>query len=207
LFTPANAALSGQILSLADEPVSVLVSLPFAHLSERSMASDKDLAYEVLRAIRQIVRRISEHSKFLAREVGLTLPQLMCLKAIGELEEETSEVTVASVAGRVHLSAATVSRILDRLVAADLVLRERRAKDRRKVCLSLTPGGFERFQTLPTPLQEQFVDRLLALAPEDRQTILATLRRTAELMQAAELEAAPILAPGSDVRADPAPED
>ncbi len=158
----------------------------------------------MLRAIRQVVRRISEHSKFLAREVGLTLPQLVCLKAIGELEEVTSEVTVASVAGRVHLSAATVSRIIDRLVGADLVTRERRAKDRRKVCLSLTPGGLERFQTLPTPLQEQFVRRLLALAPEERKSILSTLQRIVELMNAEDLEAAPLLAPGTDVRTDSA---
>ncbi len=50
---------------------------------------DAEIAHEVLRTIRQIVRKISEHSKSLYREVGLTVPQLMCLKAIGELDEAT----------------------------------------------------------------------------------------------------------------------
>lgn len=160
--------------------------------------SDQDIADDVLRAIRRIVRRIAEHSKYLAREAGLTLPQLVCLKAIGEQEED--EVTVGMVADQVQLSAATVSRIVDRLERAGLVLRERRARDRRKVCLSLTPSGLERFQTLPRPLQDRFIDRLHGLALREQQELLAALHRVVEMMEAEELDAAPMLAPGVDVK-------
>lgn len=166
----------------------------------RPSASDTELAHEVLTSIRQIVRRISEHSKYLSQEVGLTVPQLMCLKAIGEHEESDEEITVALVAKEVQLSAATVSRIIDRLVRAELVDRERRSKDRRRVCLSLTPSGRKRFQTLPIPLQEQFVSRISALAHDERITILDSLRRIAQLMDASELDASPILVTGSSVR-------
>ncbi|MGB5813113.1 MAG: MarR family transcriptional regulator [Polyangiales bacterium] len=161
---------------------------------------ETEVAHDVLRTIRQIVRRISEHSKSLYREVGLTVPQLMCLKAIGELEEESEEVTVAMVAKRVQLSPATVSRIVDRLTRSNLVTRERRAKDRRKVCLSLTASGLERFQTLPVPLQEVFVRRLLELPQGERSTLLESLKRIAELMEAAEIDAAPMLTPEADVK-------
>ncbi len=160
----------------------------------------KDIAEEVLTAIRQIVRRISEHSKSLSRDVGLTVPQLMCLKAIAELEEATSEITVAMVGKQVQLSPATVSRIIDRLVRAGLVDRERRSKDRRRVCLSLTPAGLERFQTSPTPLQEQFLERLHALPDDERRAILNSLRRIVAMMDATDLDAAPILTPGTDVK-------
>ena len=61
------------------------------------MTNDTRIADEVLTSIRQIVRRISEHSKYLSREVGLTVPQLMCLKAIGEMEEHPPEIAVAVV--------------------------------------------------------------------------------------------------------------
>ena len=161
---------------------------------------DAEIAHEVLRTIRQIVRKISEHSKSLYREVGLTVPQLMCLKAIGELDEAHDEVTVVMVAKRLQLSAATVSRIIDRLTRAHLVVRERRSKDRRKVCLSLTPAGLERFQTLPVPLQELFVRRLSALPRKQRANLLDSLRRIAELMEAVEIDAAPILTPEADVK-------
>lgn len=166
------------------------------------MTHDKEIAHEVLRSIRQIVRRISEYSRQLSREVGLTVPQLMCLKAIGELEDLEDEISVVMVGTRVHLSSATVSRIVDRLVRTGLVMRERRSNDRRKVCLSLTAAGLERYQTLPTPLQEQFVDRLMNLQESDRLALLAALRRITGLMDATGLDAAPILTPGEEMGAD-----
>lgn len=165
-----------------------------------SARQDNELAHNVLRAIRRIVRRVSEHSKYLSREVGLTLPQLMCLKAVGELTVDGDEVTVAMVSERVQLSAATVSRVIERLVQAGLVLRERRAQDRRKVCLSLTDAGRGRFVVLPTPLQDRFVHRLLALDPAERQSLLGALERITELMDAENLDAAPMLAPGDDIK-------
>jgi DNA-binding MarR family transcriptional regulator len=166
------------------------------------MSNDDKIADRVLTTIRQIVRRISEHSKYLSREVGLTVPQLMCLRAIGELDDGEREITVAMVAGIVQLSPATVSRIIDRLARAGLVDRQRRSVDRRRVCLSLTPAGLDRFQTLPVPLQEKFVTRLHALSEAERQTILASLKRIAAMMDATELDAAPMLTPGSDVKGD-----
>lgn len=161
-----------------------------------------DYSDDVLRAIRRIVRRISSHSHYLAREVGLTVPQLLCLKAIGNLEQTLAEVTVAQVAKRVQLSAATTSRIIDRLERADLVLRERNSKDRRRVCLSLTPGGYERFETLPKPLQDRFVDALDDLDEQERRTILASLERVAALMGAEDIDASPVLTPGEDVKSE-----
>lgn len=157
----------------------------------------------MLTSIRRIVRRISEHSRHLSRVAGLTVPQLMCLKAIGELETTESEITVAMVGHRVQLAPATVSRIIDRMTRAGLVVRERRAKDRRKVCLSLTAAGLERFQTLPEPLQEQFIARLMALPEQEREGLLHSLRRIVELMDAEDMDAAPMLVPGMDIREAP----
>lgn len=157
-----------------------------------------DITHDLLRAIRRIVRRISEHSKHLSAAYGLTVPQLMCLKAIGELEEH-AEITVAGVAGAVQLSPATVSRILDRLVKAGLVDRVRSEEDRRRVLLSLTAAGVERYYTLPRPLQEEFVERLMALDPAERSRLLDAVLRINELMEATDLEAAPVLAPGEDM--------
>lgn len=170
------------------------------------IATDADIAHEMLRSIRQIVRRISEHSRALSRDFGLTVPQLMVLKCVGEMERIEPEITVAMVGLRVNLSPATVSRIVDRLVRSGLVLRERRSKDRRKVCLTLTPAGLERFQTLPTPLQERFVSELMRIDPAERTGLLDALRRISELMDASELDAAAMLAPGEHVATPPVEE-
>jgi DNA-binding MarR family transcriptional regulator len=161
-----------------------------------------DDADAILRSIRRIVKRVSEHSRNLSRDVGLTVPQLLCLRVIGDLDEREAEVTVAVVATRVQLGAPTVSRIVDRLERAGLVVRERRAADRRKVCLSLTPGGVERFQSLPKPLQDRFVHRFGELTSARRAELLGALQEVITLMEADDVVAAPVLSPGVELVGD-----
>jgi len=160
---------------------------------------EDDVAQEILRSIRQLVRRIAIHSKSLLRDVGLTVPQMVCLRAIVALDGGGG-VTVVDVSERVQLSPATVSRIVDRLAASGLVIRERSTTDRRKVGITLTPAGVDRVSTLPTPLQETFLRGLEALPREERQRLLDSLRHIVSLMSAGELDAAPILTPGSRVK-------
>lgn len=168
-----------------------------------SAVSEQDeVADAVLRSIRQIIRRVSEHSHHLAREAGLTIPQLLCLKSIGVRPDEP-EVTVAMVAADMQLSAPTVSRIVDRLERAGLVIRERRARDRRKVCLSLTEAGQARFENLPVPLQDRFLQNLMEIEASERVDLMRALRRIVELMDATGIDAAPILAPGEPAKGSP----
>lgn len=158
------------------------------------------VAQEILRTIRQVIRGISIHSKQLLREVGLTVPQMVCLRAIHDIEHAQGGVTVIEISQRVHLSAATVSRIVDRLTATGLLIRERSVTDRRKVSISLTAAGRKRVQTSPSPLQENFVRGLAALPLEERVALLTALKKIVVLMNAEDLDAAPLLAPGSDFK-------
>jgi DNA-binding MarR family transcriptional regulator len=160
-----------------------------------------DVADEVLRAIRRILRKTSEHSRHLLRVAGLTVPQLLCLRAIAEAKA-SAEVTVGTVSHAVQLAPATVSRILDRLEDAGLVVRERGSQDRRKVFLSLTDLGRQQIDQLPTPLQEQFVNRVLALAPQKQKQLLGSLREVVEMMEATDMDAAPVLEPGVETSVD-----
>jgi DNA-binding MarR family transcriptional regulator len=154
---------------------------------------------DILRALRRILRKISQHSRQLSREAGLTVPQLLCLRVIGEAEPE-EEVTAAMVSQSVQLSPATVSRILDRLEKRQLILRERRSNDRRKVCLSLTEAGRQKVAELPTSLQEQFVTRMQSLPIEEQSQLQGTLERIVDMMEATELDAAPVLDPAVDIK-------
>ena len=154
--------------------------------------SAESLAEEALRAIRRILRKTSEHSRQLSRQFGLTVPQVLCLRFLAN-SDENSEVTVAMISKAVQLAPATVSRILDRLEDAGLVIRERRSQDRRKVCLTLTNLGKQQVEKLPTPLQEQFVKRLLSLPTEEQRNLLGALQKVVEMMEASNLEAAPVL--------------
>mgnify|MGYP003676217167 CR=1 FL=1 len=164
------------------------------------MDSSKQVAEEVLRALRRILRRVSAHSKSLSANVGLTLPQLLCLKTIGELSEGDSDLSLAEASQAVQLSAPTVSRIVDRLERAGLVVRARAVRDRRKVRLGLTDAGRELYADLPVPLQDEFMTRLMKLEVDERAGLLRSLQRITELMDADELDAAPILQLGDSLR-------
>lgn len=160
-----------------------------------------NVADEVLRAIRRILRKTSEHSRHLSRQSGLTVPQVLCLRCIAAAAPG-NEVTVVLVSQSVQLAPATVSRILDRLEDAGLVVRERRSQDRRKVCLSLTELGRKQIENLPAPLQDQFVSRLLSLPANEQHRLLAALEKVVEMMEATGMDAAPLLEPGDEPAAD-----
>jgi DNA-binding MarR family transcriptional regulator len=158
---------------------------------------EKTIAFDILRAIRRILRRVAEHSRAISREGGLTLPQLLALKALGEREGD--DVTLGTLSDAINLSAATTSGIVDRLVRADLVRRERGEIDRRRVRLSLTDSGRERLDRLPTPLQDRFLARLAQLSPDQADELRRALELIVTMMDAEELGASPILAADEDL--------
>jgi DNA-binding MarR family transcriptional regulator len=166
------------------------------------MKSDSDLAYEILRSLRRILRKVSQHSRKVSQETGLTVPQMLCLRAIEDSEDEGS-VTAVALSHRVRLSPPTVSRILERLERAGYVSRQRDTEDRRRVRIELTRLGRSRLERSPTPLQEDFLERLRVLPERDRKVLLESLERIVKLMEADEIDAAPMLTPEVEVRPDP----
>src|SRR3546814_9311139 len=92
-------------------------------------AKEHDASRDVLTALRRIIRATDLHSKQLAREVGLTTPQVVLLQAVRDL----GEVTTGQLSRRVSLSQGTVTTILDRLERSE----ERRVgKERVSTCRS-----------------------------------------------------------------------
>ena len=147
------------------------------------------LEEDILRSLRRITRAIELHSRKLSNTFGLTGPQLVCLRAIGQ----QGRMTPSALAKEVALSNATVSGIIDRLAARQLVSRERSSRDRRLVQVSLTPAGEALINQAPSPLQEQFVTRLARLPEAEQQRIRDTLDQMVRMMGSEEIEAAPIL--------------
>lgn len=143
----------------------------------------------ILRSLRRITRAIDLHSRKLTNTFGLTGPQLVCLRTIGQLKKTTHSTLSAEVA----LSQGTVSGIVDRLVTRQLVTRERNPKDRRQVTVSLTEAGEALIEQAPSPLQELFVERLTKLPASEQDRIRDTLAQIVRMMDSEDLEAAPIL--------------
>lgn len=147
---------------------------------------------DVLTALRRVMRAADIHSRHLTKVAGLTAPQLVLLKAI----DAAREPTIGVLARKISLSQATVTNIIVRLENRNLLVRQRSEADKRYVYLHLTDAGRKALANAPTPLQESFGKRFMQLKEWEQTMILSSLQRLAELMDAEEIEASPILDPG-----------
>jgi DNA-binding MarR family transcriptional regulator len=96
----------------------------------------------------------------------------------------------------VSLSQATVTAILDRLQKQGFVTRERNEQDRRQVLVHLTDKAAESLAQAPELLQAGFLREFGGLAVWEQNMLIASLQRIAELMDAEDIEAGPILETG-----------
>lgn len=156
---------------------------------------------EILIALRRLMRAADMHSQKLVREAGLTTPQLLVMQAI---EKEGSPSTSA-LARHIVVSQATVTRIVDRLELAGMVKRERSKTDKRVINVSLTDAGTAKLEAAPEPLQSEFLREFRKLDGWEQHMLKASLMRIAKMMDAADIDAAPILQVG-DIVEPPAEE-
>lgn len=75
--------------------------------------------------------------KPLLDELGLTYPQYLAMLALWEADG----VSVSTLGERLRLDSGTLTPLLKRLEAADLITRTRDASDERRVRVHLTPTG------------------------------------------------------------------
>lgn len=147
---------------------------------------------KVLIALRRITRAIDLNSKELVRTSGLTGPQLIVMRAI----DRAGRTKPSDLAREVQLSQATITTILDRLERSDFIHRERSNEDRRVVETELTSKGVDKLRGAPELLQAGFFRKFDALEEWERTLLIASLQRIAFMMDADDIEAAPILEVG-----------
>ncbi|QTH64662.1 winged helix-turn-helix transcriptional regulator [Psychrosphaera ytuae] len=144
---------------------------------------------ELLVAIRRVIRAIDLRSKKLSKDVGITGPQLLVLQ---ELKADPG-ITAKRVSDLVNLSQATVTSILDRLENKQLISRVRSESDRRRIALYLTETGEKTLNDAPRSMEDSFIERFNKLEDWEQSLLLSSVQRVANMMDANELDAAPIL--------------
>ncbi|WP_367716140.1 MarR family winged helix-turn-helix transcriptional regulator [Nitratireductor sp. GISD-1A_MAKvit] len=156
------------------------------------MTTDKALDWfqnEELRAVEKSIRRIVRandvQSRALAKQIGLTSPQLIVLKAIAAL----GEVTTTALSAHVDLSAATVVTILDNLENRALIRRYRSRNDRRVVHALLTPEGEALISDAPGPMGAIFAQRFSRLDQSHREELISAISTIADMMASSDNDA------------------
>jgi len=153
----------------------------------------------IVRSLRRIIRAVGLYSRELLRRRNLTAPQLATLRQL----RRKGPLSAGELARSISVSQATVTGIVDRLEQRALVTRNRDSNDRRRVVIGLTESGAEAVATSPPPLHERFMLRLAERPEEERQEIDRMLRLIVEMMEAEEVEAAPVLAAEPSLHEDP----
>lgn len=158
-----------------------------------SMKHSMEVPEAMLVALRRVIRAIDLHSRSLVQSHGLTGPQSLVLReAIA-----ARGLTAGDLARRVSVSQATITDVVKRLESKGLVRRTQDKVDRRRVLITATARGSKLYAAAPPLLQETFVQRFAALRSWEQNMLLASVQRIAELMDAEQLDAAPVLASGA----------
>jgi DNA-binding MarR family transcriptional regulator len=146
-------------------------------------------------ALRRILRATELYGRELATAAGLTPVQFRVLQIVAE----TGSTIPTAIAHRMGVSLATITSLVDKLVAKGMVTRERSATDRRQTNVILSPQGRETIDNAPDPLQQRYVREFGKLADWEQAQLISSLERVATMLDAESLDASPVLDVG-DIR-------
>ncbi|ENU29358.1 MarR family transcriptional regulator [Acinetobacter sp. NIPH 1852] len=139
-----------------------------------------DDAVRVLQSVRRIEQCVELYSKRLSQLHQITTPQLVALMTVAKI----GPCSMSVIGKAIFVSPSTVVGIIDRLEEKGLVLRVRDTQDRRHVHVSLTAKGEQLLDQSPSALPEGFSLALQALTNDERQHLIVSLERFAQLLEA-----------------------
>ncbi|OCX66184.1 MarR family transcriptional regulator [Thioclava sp. SK-1] len=146
-------------------------------------------------ALRRILRATELFGRDLAKSAGLTPVQFRVLQVVAE----KGWATAKGISTQMGVSQATVTSLVDKLVDKKVVLRQRSEIDRRQTDIVLTDLGRAALEEAPDALQQRFVRKFEGLQDWEQAQLIASLERVAGMLDAAQIDAAPVLHAGDIV--------
>lgn len=146
---------------------------------------------EILIKLRRIVRSINLESKRVDKELGVSIPQLLCLQFLAEQDE--FRANASKLKDFLNLNASTITGIIKRLEKKNLVVKLPKSIDKRITLISITAQGMELIQNAPITFQQKLSEKLQALPPDKLKTIIEGIDLLTELMEVDQIKASPII--------------
>lgn len=131
---------------------------------------------EVARLFQEVMHLFKHNMKKFLGDAGISAPQGM---VIGLLSKN-KKMKITELSSKLCLSNSTVSGIIDRLEAQEMVVRERSNEDKRVVYVSISPNFENMHKVLHKQMEENVQNIINQGSPEELQKIsegLITLKK------------------------------
>ncbi|HJV49411.1 MAG TPA: MarR family transcriptional regulator [Geothrix sp.] len=151
----------------------------------KTAASQSQLIQECMQSLRRVVKALENYSRSVEKKFDLTGPQLWALWELGR----SGPMGLKDLAARMHLEPSTVTGVVDRLVAKDLVVRTPDPSDRRRISMEPTFKGQEILDQAPHPAQGHLLNGLESMERGKVLRIHQSLRTLETVLGAEKLEA------------------
>jgi len=133
---------------------------------------DRDaLPSQVLKKFRLIYGSIRHHFREVEETCGVSGSQLWLLQEVAR----TAGVGVSELAERLSIHQSTCSQLVEKLVARDLIVKERSSQDQRRVGLTLSQTAKSLLANAPGPAEGILPKALMALPKEALLTLDTSL--------------------------------
>jgi DNA-binding MarR family transcriptional regulator len=146
---------------------------------------------DILIDIRKIVRSINLESKRIQKDLGISIPQLLCLSFLQK--EENFKATNKQLSEYLNLNSSTVTGIINRLEKKGLIARLPKKGDRRITFVALTSAGYKVLEKRPKLLHDKLTASLTGLAPGKVDEIKASLSVLIDVLGIRDIDASPLL--------------
>lgn len=134
-------------------------------------AKDKPHVDAIVETLVYLYTESRRLTKGLAREFGLTGPQLTVIKIL----EQLGDLSLSGLSSRIKAKNSTVTGIIDRMEREGLVRRERSDEDRRIVLIRLTDEGRELASRIEVEPMAIFREALRSLPRRDIEELFRIL--------------------------------
>jgi len=135
---------------------------------------------EQARELHQVVTELVKRYQFRDRQEvcchGISVSQCYALAAL----EGEETLAMGELAGKMQLTVSTMTRVVDQLVAKELVERCIDEQDRRVCCVRLTDGGSELLGTIHGELLEMEKGILEQIGAKDSRNLIVALKMLIE---------------------------
>lgn len=139
----------------------------------------QQLSIQVLKKFRIVYGSVRQHLREVEQDCGVTGAQLWIMQEVSA----SSGIGISELAERLSIHQSTCSQLVEKLVAQDLIIKERSKKDQRRVGLRLNEVTAKPRLKDSCPAEGVLLDALAALSPDVTQSLQMELEKVIEQLK------------------------